>query len=66
MYENLKKIRKEAGASIEVMANVIEKTPCNYSKKENGSVKFSLNEAIKIATFFNRKVEEVFLPSDFQ
>ena len=60
MYEKLKKIREEKGYTIEDMAQVIGKSPCNYFKKENGDVKFSVNEALKISKFLRKKVEDIF------
>lgn len=60
MYEKLKKIREEKGYSIEDLAQVIDKSPCNYFKKENGNVKFSVNEAKKISRFLKCNVEKIF------
>lgn len=60
MYEKLKEIRIQKGYSIEEMADVIDKSPCTYFKKENGDVKFSVNEAIAISKFLHKKVEEIF------
>ncbi len=60
MYEKLKEIREKKGYSIEEMAQVIGKSSCNYFKKENGDVKFSVNEAIKISRFLKCKVEKIF------
>lgn len=64
MYEKLKQIREKKGYTIENMAEVIKKSPCNYFKKENGDVKFSVNEAIQISRFLKRKVESIFFESD--
>lgn len=60
MYEKLKKMREKKGYTIEDMAQVINKSPCNYFKKENGDVKFSVSEAIKISKFLKCKVEKLF------
>lgn len=60
MYEKLKEIREQKGYTIEDMAQVINKSPCNYFKKENGDVKFSVNEALEISKFLKRKVENIF------
>lgn len=60
MYEKLKEIREKKGYTIEDMAKVIDKSPCNYFKKENGNVKFSVNEALKISKFLKKKVEDIF------
>lgn len=60
MYEKLKRTREKKGYSIEDMAKVINKSPCNYFKKESGDVKFSVNEALIIAGFLKSKVEKIF------
>ncbi len=60
MYEKLKQIREKKGYSIDDMAKIINKSPCNYFKKENGDVKFSVNEAIAISNFLKCKVEKIF------
>ena len=64
MYEKLKELREKKGYTIEDMAKVIEKSPCNYSKKENGTVKFSVNEALKISRFLKCKVEKIFFENE--
>lgn len=64
MYEKLKEKREEKGYSIEDMARVIKKSPCNYFKKENGDVKFSVNEALLIADFLKTKVEKIFFKDE--
>lgn len=66
MYEKLKEIREKKGYTIEDMAQVIHKSPCNYFKKENGDVKFSVNEALEISKFLKCKVEKIFLRMNFQ
>lgn len=66
MYEILKRKREEKGYTIEDMATVIDKSAPNYFKKENGSVKFTVTEALKIADFLEEKVEDIFLKSDLQ
>lgn len=64
MYEELKKIREAKGYTIDEMAQVINKSPCNYFKKENGDVKFSVNEALMISKFLKCKVEKIFFKQD--
>ena len=64
MYEKLKEIREKKGYTIEDMARVIKKSPCNYFKKENGKVKFSVNEALKISQFLKCKVEKIFFENE--
>jgi DNA-binding XRE family transcriptional regulator len=60
MSNKLKQKRKEKGYTINDMARVIDKSAPNYSMKENRKVKFTVNEALKIADFLDVKVEEIF------
>lgn len=64
MYEKLKELREKKGYTIEDMAQLINKSPCNYFKKENGDVKFSVNEAIEISKFLKCKVETIFFKNE--
>lgn len=64
MYEKLKELREKKGYSIEDMAKIIKKSPCNYFKKESGNVKFSVNEALEIADFLKTKVEKIFFKEE--
>lgn len=64
MYEKLKELREKKGYTIDDMAQVIGKSPCNYFKKENGDVKFSVNEALIISKFLKRKVETIFFKTE--
>ena len=64
MYEKLREIRTKKGYKIEDMAEVINKSPCNYFKKENGDVRFSVNEALKISRFLKCKVEKIFFKEE--
>ena len=64
MYEKLKQLREKKGYSIEDMARVISKSPCNYFKKENGDVKISVNEALLISAFLKTKVEKIFFKEE--
>ena len=66
VYEKLKQLRDEKGYIIEDLAKVIDCSIPNYCKKENGQVKFSVNEALKIADFLDCKVEDIFLKTDLQ
>lgn len=64
MYEKLKELREKKGYTIEDMARLINKSPCNYFKKENGDVKFSVNEALTISKFLKCKVESIFFKNE--
>lgn len=66
MYEKLKEEREKKGYTIQDMAKVIDKSMANYSMKENGKVKFAVSEALKIADFLDKKVEDIFLKNDLQ
>ena len=60
MYKELRELRIKKGYTIKDMAGVIKKSEPNYYKKENGDVKFSVNEALEIAVFLKTKVEKIF------
>ena len=64
MYEKLKTVREQKKYTIQDMAKVIGKSPCNYFKKENGEVKFTVSEAIKIAKVLKKKVEDIFFEEE--
>lgn len=56
----LRELRETNGFKQEEIARLLGTSLPNYSKKENGDIKFSLKEAKKIADFFKMTVEEVF------
>ena len=61
MYTKLRKIRKENDISAIEMAKLIHlKTAAAYFKKENGHIKFSLDEAVKISRYFKMPIEDIF------
>ena len=64
MYEKLKEVRRAKGYSIEDMGEVIGKSGVIYFKKERGDVNFTVSEAIKIAKFFKKKVENIFFKEE--
>ena len=66
MYEKLVQKRKEKGYTSADLAKVIDKSVPNYSMKENGKLKFSVSEALKIADFLDEKVEDIFLKDNLQ
>lgn len=65
MLEKLKKKRMEKHYTLTDLAKVIEKSPSIYQRKENGLVKFSVTEALRIADFMDEKVEELFFEEWF-
>lgn len=56
----IKQFRESVGQTQEEFASIINVSQVNYSKKENGKVKFSLNEAFQIANHFNKPIEAIF------
>jgi DNA-binding XRE family transcriptional regulator len=56
----IKKFRESLGLKQEDFAAIIHVSKVNYCKKENGKVKFSLNEAFMISNFFNEPIEKIF------
>ena len=56
----IKHFRESLNLNQESIANIIGVSKVNYSKKENGKVKFTLNEAYKISNYFKKPIEEIF------
>ncbi len=59
MY-GIKEFRKSKGLKQEYMADLIKTSKVNYCKKENGLVKFSLDEAYAISKRFGEPIESIF------
>ncbi|HJA81817.1 MAG TPA: helix-turn-helix domain-containing protein [Candidatus Mediterraneibacter intestinipullorum] len=57
---SIKAFRESLGLRQEDFAKIIGTSKVNYSKKENGSIRFSLAEAHKIAIYFNKPIEAIF------
>lgn len=53
-------LRKKHGFKQDVMAETLGITKATYSKKENGSIKFSLEESKILANFFDTTIDELF------
>lgn len=61
MYKKLREIRNKKSIPIDTFKNLLGlKTKAAYYKKENGNVKFTLNEAKIIADFLKLPIEEIF------
>lgn len=60
----VKKIRERNGFKQEDMAKLLNISPANYSKKENGTVKYSLPEAKILADFFQTTIEALFFENE--
>lgn len=56
----IRKFRESLGLKQEDFAEIIHVSKVNYSKKENGKVKFSLNEAFLISNHFKKPIETIF------
>lgn len=67
MFERLKTIRTEQGTTCEQLSELLGlKTRAAYHKKEQGNVSFTLEEAKKIADYFNKEINEVFFENEIQ
>lgn len=56
----VKKFRESQGMKQEEFATIINVSTVNYCKKENGKVKFSLDEAFLISRHFSKPIESIF------
>lgn len=56
----IRKFRESLGLKQEDFAEIIHVSKVNYSKKENGKVKFSLDEAFLISNYFEKPIETIF------
>lgn len=61
---SVKAFRELIGKRQEDFAKIIGVSTVNYSKKENGMVKFSLDEAKKISLYFHKPIEEIFFANE--
>ena len=56
----IRNFRESLGMKQEEFAAIINVSKVNYSKKENGKVKFSLNEAYAFSYHFKKPIEAIF------
>lgn len=56
----VRKLREEKGFKQEDIAEVLDNSVSTYSKKENGKLRFSLEDAIKLSIFFHKPIEVIF------
>lgn len=63
--EKLKKLRKEHKYTIYDMAKILEITPSFYSQIENKKRRLFYDTAVKIATIFNMKPDELFYTNNY-
>ena len=60
----LKEIREKHGLMQEDVASVLGISPANYSKKESGKVKVSLDEAKKLSMLFGETIDVIFFSDE--
>lgn len=56
----IRNLRIQAGEKQEQLAELLGISKPNYSKKESGSVRFSLDEAMRLSKHYQKPVEELF------
>lgn len=61
---SIKYYRTKHKISSEAIAKIIGIQKITYYKKERGEIKFTLDEARKIALHFNEKIENIFYMED--
>ena len=62
MQTKLMAIRKESGIRQHELAKLLGISEKSYSFKELGKVEFKASEMFTLARYFNRTIEEIFLP----
>jgi len=58
---NLEELRKEKGLKQEELADILKVSRQTISSLENGRYNPSIILAFKIAEYFNKKIEEIFI-----
>ena len=66
MHWELIKLRLCKGITQKEMASLLDIDPRSYSLKEKGKYDFKLAEIFIIARFFNKRIEEIFLPNNIR
>ncbi len=61
MKNNLEELRKERGVKQEELADVLKVSRQTISSLENGRYNPSIILAFKIAEYFNKTIEEIFI-----
>lgn len=64
MHWELIKLRKSKNITQKEMANLLGIHSDTYYLKESGKNDFKLEEIFKIARFFNKRIDEIFLPNN--
>jgi len=58
--KQIRDFREKAGYKQEEVAKFLKMSAANYSKKESGNIKFSLQEAKDLSDLFGTTVDELF------
>lgn len=66
MQINLYKIRKEQEMSQADVAKILDITRHQYGKKESGKAAFTQDEMFELSRYFERPIEDIFLPRSNQ
>lgn len=66
MKNRLEEIRKQQGVTQEELAEALEVSRQTISSLENGRYNPSIILAFKIARYFHRSIEEIFIYEDLQ
>lgn len=64
MMHRLQELRAINNLQQSDLAALIGVTSATYSRKENGTIRFSLTEAKTIADFFDSAIEDIFFDDD--
>ncbi|WP_227396826.1 helix-turn-helix transcriptional regulator [Jeotgalibacillus aurantiacus] len=59
-------LREKSGFSKSHMAKVLGITLKTYTLKERGEYEFTQDEMFTLATFFDKKIDQIFLPRSHQ
>lgn len=62
---NLIRLRKENNETQEDLARLLGISENGYREKENGKSQFKGDEMFLIASHYEKKVDEIFLPSEY-
>jgi len=64
MQSKLIILRKERNLTQKELANALDISLQAYRNKESGKAQFVLKEIFAISIFFNKPIEEIFLPTN--
>lgn len=62
--DRLQKLREEYGLTQKQMGEKLGISESYYCQLENGKRRMSLPTAVKIASIFNKSLDDIFLPND--